>query len=64
MPNAKQWLDLTHNNGMSLGLANTHAMIERMNLDFSNMKVIHVAGSNGKGTACSLMAASLTLSGV
>ena len=64
MPNAKQWLDLTRNNGMSLGLTNTHAMIERLNLDFSNMKVIHVAGSNGKGTACSLMAASLTLSGV
>jgi dihydrofolate synthase/folylpolyglutamate synthase len=64
MPNAKQWLDLTRDNGMSLGLTNTHAMIERLNLDFSNMKVIHVAGSNGKGTACSLMAASLTLSGV
>ncbi|MDP6333040.1 MAG: Mur ligase family protein [Candidatus Poseidoniaceae archaeon] len=64
MPNAKQWLDLTRQNGMSLGLTNTHAMIQRLNLDFSSMKIIHVAGSNGKGTTCSLMAASLTLSGV
>ena len=63
MSKLSRWLDLTRQNGMSLGLANTYAMIQRLNLDFSSTKIIHVAGSNGKGSACSLMAASLTLSG-
>ena len=64
MSEAGQWLESTRNNGMSLGLRNTHDMIERLNLDFSSTKIIHVAGSNGKGSACSLMATSLTLSGI
>ena len=63
MSKLSRWLDLTRQNGMALGLANTYAMIQRMKLDFSSTKIIHVAGSNGKGSACSLMAASLTLSG-
>jgi len=64
MSEVSQWLDLTRQNGMALGLVNTYAMIQRLNLDFSSTKIIHVAGSNGKGSACSLMAASLTLSGI
>lgn len=64
MPDAMQWLDLTRQNGMSLGLKNTHTLIQRLNVDFNSTKIIHVAGSNGKGTACSLMAATLTLSGI
>ena len=63
MSEVSRWLDLTRQNGMALGLANTHTMIQRLDLDFSSTKIIHVAGSNGKGSACSLMAASLTLSG-
>lgn len=64
MSKVGQWLDLTRQNGMALGLVNTYAMIQRLNLDFSSTTIIHVAGSNGKGSACSLMAASLTLSGI
>ena len=44
-------------------LKNTHEMIQRLDLDLQQKKIIHVAGSNGKGTACALMSASLTLSG-
>lgn len=64
MSKANRWLDSTRQNGMALGLANTYSMIQRLNLDFSSTKIIHVAGSNGKGSACSLMAASLTMSGI
>ena len=64
MSNVRQWLESTRQNGMSLDLKSTIQMIERLDINFDSMKVIHVAGSNGKGSACALMAASLTLSGI
>ena len=63
MSDIRGWLEITKKNGMSLELKNTYEMIQRLNLDFTTKKIIHVAGSNGKGTACALMSASLTLSG-
>ena len=63
MSDIRGWLEMTKQNGMSLDLKNTFSMVERLNLDFRTKKIIHVAGSNGKGTACALMSASLTLSG-
>tara|TARA_B100000900_G_scaffold69815_1_gene55084 strand:+ start:11545 stop:12843 length:1299 start_codon:yes stop_codon:yes gene_type:complete len=63
MSEIRGWLEMTKQNGMSLDLRNTFSIIKMLNLDFRTKKIIHVAGSNGKGTACALMAASLTLSG-
>lgn len=63
MSDIRGWLEITKKNGMSLELKNTYEMIQRLDLDFTTKKIIHVAGSNGKGTACALMSASLTLSG-
>ena len=57
----RQWLESTKVNGMALGLENTFSILSSLNIDLSKTQIIHVAGSNGKGTLCSLMAASMSL---
>ena len=57
----RQWLESTNVNGMALGLENTFSILSSLNIDLSKTQIIHVAGSNGKGTLCSLMAASMSL---
>lgn len=57
----RQWLESTKVNGMALGLENTFSILSCLNIDLSKTQIIHVAGSNGKGTLCSLMAASMSL---
>ena len=49
---------------MALGLENTFIILSSLKLRFDETQIIHVAGSNGKGTLCSLMAANLTLNKV
>jgi dihydrofolate synthase/folylpolyglutamate synthase len=44
-------------------LDNTLALIEFFNVPISEMKFVHVAGTNGKGTTCSIIASALTASG-
>jgi len=48
---------------MALGLKGTKTVLDRLQLILPT-QIIHVAGSNGKGTVCALMAASLSLSGI
>ena len=48
---------------MALGLKGTKSVLDRLELTLPR-HIIHVAGSNGKGTVSALMATALTLDGV
>jgi dihydrofolate synthase/folylpolyglutamate synthase len=52
---------MTKETGMALGLQNTSQLLKLLDLDLSNTTIIHVAGSNGKGTLCALLATNFTL---
>ena len=47
---------------MALGLQETQTVLQRLDLTLPK-HIIHVAGSNGKGTVCALMATTLSLDG-
>ena len=57
----RDWLEMTKETGMSLGLQNTSQLLKLLDLNVSNTTIIHVAGSNGKGTLCALLATNFTL---
>jgi dihydrofolate synthase/folylpolyglutamate synthase len=57
----RDWLEMTKETGMALGLQNTSQLLKLLDLDLSNTTIIHVAGSNGKGTLCALLATNFTL---
>ncbi len=59
----RQWLESTKNRGMALGLAQTQLVLERLELTYPQ-HILHVAGSNGKGTVSALMATSLCIQNV
>lgn len=61
MAGIRAWLEGTKTGGMSLGLKHTKQVLERLNLLHNPKHILHVAGSNGKGTVCALMACGLTL---
>lgn len=63
MDDYRHWLNSSKSKGMALGLTNTKQALMRLNLEFDNTHIFHVAGSNGKGTTCAILAASLQLSG-
>ncbi len=50
-------------NHAGAGLAAFARLLERLNHPQHNYKIIHVAGTNGKGTVCTLLAHSLTCAG-
>lgn len=54
------WLETAKQQGMALGLQNTHAALIALNLPEPTFQTIHVAGSNGKGTAVACLCAALT----
>lgn len=58
MSDIRQWLDQTKRRGMKLGLERVHAAHKSL-IQSCESTIIHVAGSNGKGTACALMATHL-----
>ena len=57
----RNWLEMTKKIGMALGLQNTSQLLKLLDLNLSNTTIIHVAGSNGKGTLCALLATNFTL---
>ncbi|MBT3971919.1 MAG: hypothetical protein HOE92_06850 [Euryarchaeota archaeon] len=59
----EKWLNKCRNQGMSLGLERTNNMLDRLGNPELLIPAIHVAGSNGKGTACALISGALILSG-
>lgn len=49
--------------GIKFGLENMYRLDEKFNHPHRNFKIIHVAGSNGKGSVCAKIAKSLEISG-
>ena len=60
---AREWLNSSKSKGMSLGLSRVNAALEALGRPDRAMDCIHVAGSNGKGSACAQMVAGLVRAG-
>ena len=56
-----EWLETLRKQGMKLGLENTSELLSRLDNPQNNFPSIHVAGSNGKGTICSILANTFSL---
>ena len=62
--NGFEWLESLREQGMNLGLENTRELLSRLGNPHNNFPSIHVAGSNGKGTTCSILANTFVLNGI
>jgi dihydrofolate synthase/folylpolyglutamate synthase len=56
----RNWLEETKHLGMALGLTNTANAVEALQLPTPSFTTVHVAGSNGKGTACAMLCTALS----
>lgn len=57
-PNINELLDKVFSlskHGIKLGLENMHNAIKKMELDLSGLRIIHIAGTNGKGSTASML---------
>ena len=54
----RAWLESLKSKGMNLGLERTKEYVDRLDIPWPE-HVFHIAGSNGKGTACAQMVACL-----
>jgi dihydrofolate synthase / folylpolyglutamate synthase len=52
---ALAWLYGTQRFGIKLGLENIHRLVGELDLPGKNQPVIHVAGTNGKGSVCAMI---------
>ncbi len=52
---ALAWLYSIQRFGIKLGLENIQRLIAALHLDLSGEKIIHVAGTNGKGSVCAMI---------
>ena len=59
----REWLEQAKSKGMSLGLERVETALEKLGRPDKKMSCIHVAGSNGKGSACAQLAAGLIRAG-
>jgi dihydrofolate synthase/folylpolyglutamate synthase len=55
----REWLDASKSKGMSLGLERVNAALQALGRPDRKMDCLHVAGSNGKGSACAQLVAGL-----
>lgn len=60
---ALKFIEESHKFGMRLGLENSFKLLELLGNPQDKVKVIHVAGTNGKGSVCSFIANSLQAEG-
>ena len=51
-----KYIEDTHKFGIRLGLDSTGKLLELLGNPQENLKVVHVAGTNGKGSVCSFVA--------
>jgi dihydrofolate synthase / folylpolyglutamate synthase len=52
---ALAWLYSLQRFGIKLGLENIRRLIAELDVDLGNARVIHVAGTNGKGSVCAMI---------
>ncbi len=62
-PEAIDWLYGRQATGIKLGLSNMQRLVGELNLPADPMKVVHVAGTNGKGSACAFVESILRATG-
>ena len=54
-PEALAWLYSLQRFGIKLGLENIQRLIAELHIDLGRARVIHVAGTNGKGSVCAMI---------
>ena len=52
---ALAWLYRLQRFGIKLGLENVHRLLAELRIDLANARVVHVAGTNGKGSVCAMI---------
>ncbi|MCS5535922.1 MAG: Mur ligase family protein [Candidatus Poseidoniales archaeon] len=57
------WLESLKAHGYNASLDNTATLLSRLDMPQHAFPAVHVAGSNGKGTCCAILANAFTLSG-
>ena len=63
MPSLREWLFSKKSQGMDLGLERVTVALEALKRPDRDMDCIHVAGSNGKGSACAQLVMGLVRAG-
>lgn len=61
---ARRWFEAREGMGPNPSPENTGILLSRLGMPQQSFSAIHVAGSNGKGTCCAILANAFTLSGV
>ena len=62
-PEALAVVDSTITKGIKLGLENTERLLAALGHPHRGLRCLHVAGTNGKGSICALLASTLTAAG-